>query len=88
MRAYLMTYDLDKVIRYGQRIGASHALVLRGRLRKYYKKGDLSTRFSPYMFDTDLYWKNTNMPSLAYILRCYESSYPNALIIEIPALDS
>jgi hypothetical protein len=79
-----MTYDLGKVIRYGQKIGANHALVLNGRLRKYYKKGDRSSNFSPYMYDINLRWENTNMSSLSYVLRCYRASYPDALIIDIP----
>lgn len=84
MRFCSMHYDLGKVIRYGQRIGAEKALVLNGRLRKYYKKGDVFSKYSPYMYDIGLMWVNTNMPSVAYIIRCYESSYPDVLIIDIP----
>ena len=78
-----MNYDHDKVVRYGQKIGAEYALVLNGRLRQYYKKGNRESKFSPYCYDISLKWENTNMSSLAYIFRCYKNSYPDVTIIEI-----
>ena len=44
----MTTYDLDKVLRYGQKIGADVAIIQNGKLRNYYKKGDKASKHCVY----------------------------------------
>ncbi|WP_228203397.1 hypothetical protein [Acinetobacter sp. CFCC 10889] len=42
--------NLNKVLRYGFRIGAEQALILDGELSRYYKKGDRASKYCLYSY--------------------------------------
>lgn len=46
-----MTYDRDKVIRYGQKIGAEVAIVNSdGKVKNYYKSADKESKYCCYTY--------------------------------------
>lgn len=58
-----MSFDLEKVVKYGLGIGADKALIIDGKLSRYYKKGDAASKYCVYSY-TDhkngrpLRWEN------------------------------
>lgn len=86
-----MSYDLNKTIRYGQKIGAEHALILNGDLRSYYKKGSAASKHCALVYTNHnqgrpLRWESANEYSYERIAEFYNNSLGmTAELIPIPA---
>lgn len=88
---YLPGYDEDKVIRFGQKIGAEVAFILNGNLRNYYKKGNKDSKFCCLTFTQHnngrpLRWESANEHHWNRVVSFYKSLGHAVELIEIPAL--
>ena len=86
-----MTYDLDKTIRFGQKIGAEVAFILNGELRNYYKKGDKESKhccltYTNHNNGRPLRWESANEYHWARVVNFYKGLGHAVELIEIPAL--
>lgn len=86
-----MTYDLDKTIRFGQKIGAEVAFILNGELRNYYKKGNKESKhccltYTNHNNGRPLRWESANEYHWARVVSFYEGIGHAVELIEIPAL--
>lgn len=84
-----MSYDLDKVIRFGQKIGAEVAIIMNGELRNYYKKGNKDTKYCCLTYTNHnngrpLRWESANEYSWDRIIDFYRSLSYAVEVIEIP----
>ncbi|MCU4631082.1 hypothetical protein KTJ53_15700 [Acinetobacter variabilis] len=84
-----MSYDLDKVIRFGQKIGAEVAIIMNGELRNYYKKGNKDTKYCCLTYTNHnngrpLRWESANEYSWDRIIDFYRSLSYAVEIIDIP----
>ena len=89
MRAYSMTYDLDKTIRFGQKIGAEVAFILNGELRNYYKKSNNESKYSCLTYTNHnngrpLRWESANEYHWSRIVKFYKGLGHAVELIEIP----
>jgi len=88
---YLPSYDEDKVIRFGQKIGAEVAFILNGSLRNYYKKGSKDSKFCCLTFTQHnngrpLRWESANEHHWNRVVSFYKSLGHAVELIEIPEL--
>lgn len=84
-----MSYDLDLVIRYGQKVGADFALIKNDTLKAYYKKGDKNSKYCLYFCarihpNVDLRWSNSFNYCLEPVIKFYRDLGHNILVIDIP----
>lgn len=85
-----MTYDLDKTIRFGQKIGAEVAFILNGELRNYYKKGNKESKhccltYTNHNNGRPLRWESANEYHWARVVNFYKGIGHAVELIEIPA---
>ncbi|WP_151825600.1 hypothetical protein [Acinetobacter ursingii] len=87
-----MSYDLDLVVSYGQKIGAEKALILNDRLSRYYRKGDASSKYCLLFYAkvndyAPLRWSNSFNYSIKPVITFYEGMGKKVEIIDIPVAD-
>lgn len=87
-----MTYDLDKVLKYGQKIGAEQALILNDKLSRYYKKGDKASKYCAYSYANHdngrpLRWEMSGTYHVDSVAEFYKGMGHKVEIIEIPESD-
>ena len=88
----MATYDLDKVLRYGQKIGADVAIIQNGKLRNYYKKGDKASKHCVYTYTNyengrPLRWESANEFCIERILNFYRNLGHTMEAIQIAGVD-
>lgn len=74
---------LLKIQNFGRKVGAEYALVIDGRLRQYYKKGDSSSKNCPYFMGDKQIWQNSCNSSLATTFAAYRMTHKNIEVIQI-----
>lgn len=74
---------LLKIQNFGRKVGAEYALVIDGRLRQYYKKGDSSSKNCPYFMGDKQIWQNSCNSSLATTLASYQMTHKNVEMLII-----
>lgn len=84
-----MSYDLDKVISFGQKIGAEVAVIMNGELRNYYKKGNKDTKYCCLTYTNHnngrpLRWESANEYHYERIIEFNRSMGYAVEVIEIP----
>ncbi|MDC4361041.1 hypothetical protein NQ651_17810 [Acinetobacter baumannii] len=83
-----MQYDLDKVLSYGQKIGAEKALIIDGSLSRYYRKGDKASKHCMYFYGKSgaakLAWGNSFEYCLDRVVKFYKGLGHSVEVIEIP----
>jgi len=72
-----------KIQEWGKIVGAQYAMLIDGRLRHFYKKGDRASRNCPYFMDEKLVWKNSCNSSLATTFASYRMTHKNVVVIKI-----
>lgn len=85
-----MSFDLEKVIRYGQKIGADVGFVINGTFRNYYKKGSKASKYCCLTYTNNnngrpLRWESANEHDYRRIAEFYSSLGFVIELIEIPA---
>lgn len=88
-----MSFDLGKVIRYGQKIGAEVGFVIDGTFRNYYKKGSKESKYCCLTYTNHnngrpLRWESSNEHDYRRIADFYRSLGFIVELIEIPALQA
>ena len=88
-----MSYDLDKIIRYGQKIGAEVAIIeTDGKVRNYYKSADKESKYCCYTYTKHdnvrpLRWESTGEYSYERIIEFNRSVLKQTFeVIQIPAV--
>ena len=88
-----MSYDLDKIIRYGQKIGAEVAIIeTDGKVRNYYKSADKDSKYCCYTYTRHdngrpLRWESTGEYSYERIIEFNRSVLKQTFeVIQIPAV--
>ncbi|HEM6660724.1 TPA: hypothetical protein ACNII0_002916 [Acinetobacter baumannii] len=83
-----MAYDLEKVLSYGQKIGAEKALIIDDSLSRYYKKGDKASKHCMYFYgksgEAKLGWGNSFEFCLDRVVNFYKNLGHAVEVIDIP----
>lgn len=88
-----MIENLNKILRYGFKIGADSALILDNKLSRYYKKGDKASKYCLYSY-TDhnngrpLRWENALCFDLTMAINTYKTMGKKVEVIQIPKDES
>lgn len=72
-----------KIQNYGRKVGAEYGLVINGRLRQYYKKGDSGSKNCPYFMGDKQIWENSCNSSLETTFAAYRMTHKNIEVIKI-----
>ncbi len=74
---------LLKIQNFGRNVGAEYGLVINGRLRQYYKKGDSVSKNCPYFMGDKQIWQNSCNSSLATTFAAYRMTHESVEVIKI-----
>lgn len=78
-----MTPYEHKVQNFGRYVGAEYALMIDGRVRQYYKKGDRASKNCPYFLGVNQIWQNSCNSSLATTFESYRMTHKNVEVVKI-----
>ena len=70
-------YFINEVIDYGHLIGAESVMMMNGDIYLYYKKGDVNSKYYPWVFDPysrrKLEWTIGNSASVGLVVNFYKN---------------
>lgn len=81
-------YFMNEVIEYGENIGADTVVMLNGEIYLYYKRGDMNSKYYPWVFDPHithrrLQWNIANNASVDTVVKFLKNMGKKAELINI-----
>ncbi len=84
-------YFINEAIDYGNLIGADSVMMMNGDIYLYYRKGDKSSKYYPWIFDPyhkrKLEWTIGNSASIDSVVRFYKNLGCKAEIIHFKSFE-